>query len=63
MKRLLLGLAVAGLLLPAGALADRFGTSHSFLIYAAFMLPLCALLALVIRRLRRANEGGDAPAQ
>jgi len=59
------GQRLSSILIPPvmGALADRFGTSHSFLIYAAFMLPLCALLALVIRRLRRANEGGDAPAQ
>jgi MFS family permease len=34
-----------------GGLADRFGTSDSFLIYAGFMLPLCGILALVIHRL------------
>ena len=40
-----------------GAIADRFGTSQSFLIYAAFTLPLCGLLALIIRRLRRPVSG------
>jgi hypothetical protein len=33
-----------------GTKGDRFGTSQSFLIYAAFVLPLCGLLALIIRR-------------
>ena len=40
-----------------GAIADRFGTSQSFLIYAAFMLPFCGLLALIIRRLQRPGNG------
>ena len=35
-----------------GWVADLCGTSESFLIYAAFMLPLCGLLSLVIRHLR-----------
>jgi MFS family permease len=48
------GQRLASILIPPvmGAIADRFGTSRSFLIYAGFMLPLCAVLALVIRRLR-----------
>jgi hypothetical protein len=33
--------------------ADSFGTSQSFLIYPAFMLALCGLLALINRRLQR----------
>ena len=38
------GQRLSSILIPPimGGLADRFGTSHSFLIYAAFMLPLCA---------------------
>ena len=49
------GQRLSSILIPPvmGAVADRFGTSRSFLVYAAFMLPLCGLLALVIRRLRR----------
>jgi MFS family permease len=49
------GQRLSSILVPPvmGGLADRFGTSQSFLIYAAFMLPLCGLLALVIRRLHR----------
>lgn len=46
------------LILPViGGIADRFGTSQSFLIYSAFMLPLCGLLALIIRRLQPAAKG------
>jgi MFS family permease len=49
------GQRLSSILIPPvmGAIADRFGTSESFLIYAAFMLPLCGLLAIVIRRLHR----------
>ena len=39
------------------ASADSFGTSQSFLIYPACMLPLCGLLALIIRRLQRPGNG------
>lgn len=48
------GQRLASILIPPvmGAIADRFGTSRSFLIYAGFMLPLCGVLALVIGRLR-----------
>ncbi len=55
------GQRLSSILIPPvmGAIADRFGTSQSFLIYAAFMLPLCGLLALIIRR-RRRPAGGDA---
>jgi MFS family permease len=55
------GQRLSSILIPPlmGGIADRFSTSQSFLIYAALMLPLCALLALVIRRLRPA---GDDPA-
>jgi MFS family permease len=53
------GQRLSSILIPPimGGIADRFGTSQSFLIYAAFMLPLCGLLALIIRRLER--TGGD----
>jgi MFS family permease len=46
------GQRLSSILIPPvmGGIADRFGTSDSFLIYAGFMLPLCALLALAIRR-------------
>jgi MFS family permease len=52
------GQRLSSILIPPimGGIADRFGTSDSFLIYAAFMLPLCALLALVIRRRMRARD-------
>jgi MFS family permease len=58
------GQRLSSILIPPlmGGIADRFGTSQSFLIYAAFMLPLCALLALAIHRLQRAR-GGDAPSR
>ncbi len=58
------GQRLSSILIPPvmGGVADHFGTSQSFLIYAAFMLPLCALLAVAIRRLRRAR-GGDPPAR
>jgi MFS family permease len=53
------GQRLSSILIPPvmGAIADRFGTSQSFLIYAAFMLPLCGLLALIIRRLQRPGSG------
>jgi MFS family permease len=52
------GQRLSSILIPPvmGGIADHFGTSQSFLIYAAWMLPLCALLALVIRRLQRAPQ-------
>ena len=54
------GQRLSSILIPPvmGGIADRFGTSDSFLIYGASMLPLCGLLALVIRRLQRPG-GGD----
>jgi MFS family permease len=53
------GQRLSSILIPPvmGAIADRFGTSQSFLIYAAFMLPLCGLLALIIRHLQRPGNG------
>ena len=53
------GQRLSSILIPPvmGAVADRFGTSQSFLIYAAFMLPLCGLLALIIRHLPRPGNG------
>jgi MFS family permease len=49
------GQRLSSILIPPvmGAIADRFGTSESFLIYAALMLPPCGILALAIPRLRR----------
>ena len=53
------GQRLSSILIPPvmGAVADRFGTSQSFLIYAAFMLPLCGLLALIIRQGQRPGNG------
>jgi sugar phosphate permease len=52
------GQRLSSILIPPvmGGVADRFGTSESFLIYGAFMLPLCGLLALIIR-LQRPRTG------
>jgi MFS family permease len=52
------GQRLGSILIPPvmGGVADRFGTSESFLIYGAFMLPSCALLALIIRRLQRSGD-------
>lgn len=53
------GQRLSSILIPPvmGGIADRFGTGESFLIYGALMLPLCGLLALVIRRLQPARDG------
>jgi hypothetical protein len=53
------GQRLSSVLIPpiVGGIAGRFGTSQSFLIYAAFMLPLCGLLALIIRRRQRLASG------
>jgi len=53
------GQRLSSILIPPvmGAVADRFGTSQSFLIYAALMLPLCGLLALIIRQVQRPGNG------
>lgn len=50
------GQRLASILIPPimGAIADRFGASRSFLIYGGLMLPLCALLALAVKRPRGA---------
>jgi hypothetical protein len=45
-----------------GWVADCCGTSESFLTYGAFMLPLCGMLALIMRGLRRPGIG-DAPGE
>ena len=52
------GQRLSSILIPPvmGWVADRCGTSESFLIYAAFMLPLCGLLSLVIRHLRPQSD-------
>jgi MFS family permease len=53
------GQRLSSILIPPvmGAIADQFGTSESFLIYGACMLPLCGLLALVIHHLRGPGSG------
>jgi MFS family permease len=53
------GQRLSSILIPPvmGAIADQFGTSESFLIYGACMLPFCGLLALVIHRLRGPGSG------
>ena len=58
------GQRVSSILIPPimGGAADRFGTSQSFLIYAAAMLPLCVMLALAVGRLGR-REDGNSPAR
>lgn len=52
------GQRLSSILVPPvmGAVADRFGAGHSFLIYAASMLPLCGLLFLAVRRLDHARR-------
>jgi fucose permease len=54
------GQRLSSILIPPvmGWVADRCGTSESFLIYGAFMLPLCGILALVTRGLQRPRAGG-----
>ena len=49
------GQRLSSILIPPvmGGLADRFGAGQSFLMYGACMLPLCGLLAMTIRGLRR----------
>lgn len=49
------GQRLSSILIPPvmGGVADRFGTSQSFLLYAALMLPLCGLLMLIIHRLQQ----------
>lgn len=55
------GQRLSSILIPPvmGAVADRFGTSQSFFIYAAFMLPLCGVLAGAIRHLQRHRVGNS----
>src|SRR5947208_5470411 len=56
------GQRLSSILIPPvmGGVADRFGTGESFLIYGAFMLPLCGLFALIIRRPQRPGNGNPA---
>ena len=56
------GQRLSSILIPPvmGGLADRFGTTESFLIYGALMLPLCGLLAVIIHRLKP-PAGGAVP--
>ncbi|HEX3864942.1 MAG TPA: MFS transporter [Stellaceae bacterium] len=52
------GQRLSSILIPPvmGGIADSFGTSQSFLIYGALMLPLCGFLGIVLRRMRRAQS-------
>src|SRR5436305_12054119 len=54
------GQRLSSILIPPvmGWVADRCGTSESFLIYAAFMLPLCGMLAFIMRCLKRPAAAG-----
>jgi len=56
------GQRLSSILVPSvmGWVAERFGTIDSFLIYGAFMLPLCGLLSLIVRRLRRSSASNVA---
>ena len=56
------GQRLSSILIPPvmGAIADRFGAGESFLIYGAFMLPLCGLFALIIHRPQRPGNGNPA---
>jgi len=56
------GQRLSSILIPPimGGIADRFGTGESFLIYGAFMLPLCGLFALIIHGPRRPSSGNPA---
>jgi MFS family permease len=58
------GQRLSSILIPPvmGMVADRFGISQSFLIYGAVMLPLCGLLALIIRRLHSPAGGNNRDA-
>ena len=49
------GQRLSSILVPPvmGAVADNFGVNQSFLVYGTVMLPLCGLLALIIKRLQR----------
>jgi hypothetical protein len=53
------GQRLSSILIPPvmGAIADRFATSQNFMVYAAFILSLCGLLALINRRLQRPGNG------
>src|ERR1041384_6009978 len=53
------GQRLSSILIPPamGWLADRFGTSDSFLIYGVFMLPLCGTLGLIMHRLKQPANG------
>jgi hypothetical protein len=55
------GQRLSSILIPPvmGAAADRWGTSEGFFIFGAFMLLLCAPLALIVRRLTGLRPAGD----
>src|SRR6266568_4058133 len=55
------GQRLTSILIPPlmGGIADRWGTSESFFILGAFMLLLCVLPALIIRRIARLRPAGE----
>ncbi len=55
------GQRLTSILIPPlmGAIADRWGVSQSFFILGAFMLLLCAPVALVIRRIGRFRSADE----
>lgn len=57
------GQRLSSILIPPlmGGIADRWGTSESFFILGAFILLLCAPLALMTRRIARLGAPGAGP--
>jgi len=55
------GQRLSSILIPPvmGAVADRWGTGEGFFIFGAFMLLLCAPLALIIRRIAGLRSAAD----
>jgi len=55
------GQRLTSILIPPlmGAIADRWGVSESFFVLGAFMLLLCVLPALIIRRIARLRPAGE----
>jgi len=51
---------LSSILIPPvmGAVSDRWGTGESFFIFGAFILLLCAPLALIIRRIAGLRPAG-----
>jgi MFS family permease len=56
------GQRLTSILIPPlmGGIADRWGASESFVVLGAFLLLLCAPLALIIRRAARSDSQAEA---